>query len=201
MNVVVSSIKNVEDLRSGEKKNHRIRKVRHRAQKRYHKNQTSLKTKEEKECRIVPAEKEMKIENLSEKLEKNFEVIVPVPKVTTVNQLDLTEKDSIKSLKRKLVNESMQTTKKDSLPIVDICRDRRRRITSIRRSSSENISRNAIAFALKPQYSVQKTALKHSFKPTWAQFSLLWNENTLDSLRNVKINSEKTNLPLITLAA
>jgi len=63
---------------------------------------------------------------------------------------------------------------RNSLPLVDICRDRRRRISSIKKNSAENISRNDIAYALKSNYSVQKTASKHSFMPTWAKFSLSW---------------------------
>ena len=62
---------------------------------------------------------------------------------------------------------------RNSLPLVDISRDRRRRISSIKKNSTENISRNDIAYALKPNYSVQKTA-KQSFMPTWAKFSLSW---------------------------
>ncbi len=85
---------------------------------------------------------------------------------------------------------------RNSLPLVDLCRDRRRRISSIKRSSTENISRNEIAYALKSHYSVQKTA-KPTLMPTWAKFSLSWvyliyiKQIILNNNNNNKINKNK----------
>ena len=79
--------------------------------------------------------------------------------------------------------------------MVDLCRDRRRRISSIKRSSTENISRNEIAYALKSHYSVQKTA-KPTLMPTWAKFSLSWVNFYIKKKNKIKIkkiNKKKKN--------
>ncbi|KAJ3085644.1 hypothetical protein HK102_013972, partial [Quaeritorhiza haematococci] len=70
---------------------------------------------------------------------------------------------------------STTETKRPSRPIVDICRDRRRRITGIRRRLP-SLTRRAVAKRLNVNYSSpSRTSLKRvSFTPLWAQFSLQW---------------------------
>jgi hypothetical protein len=208
LNVVASFTKRVEDLHSGKKRSHRIRRIRHRAQKRSRKNKSSL---QKQNLEIVEQTIEQKpievIEDISvteNNISKTELVIPPIPKVESINKTNIEKTDVVKEKSMKIEKKINELSKvRNSLPLVDLCRDRRRRISSIKRSSTENITRNDIAKALKPNYSVQKTALKQSFMPTWAKFSLSWNDESsiLDSLRNVKINSSLNNLPLITLAA
>jgi hypothetical protein len=206
LNVVASFTKRVEDLHSGKKRNHRIRRIRHRAQKRSRKNRSTVEpTVEPTIEKIVeeqPIEKEVELPVEKETSEVEI-VVAPIPKITLNNNINI---EKVALSKAKNVNTEKRMTEspklRNSLPLVDICRDRRRRISSIKKNSTENISRNDIAYALKPNYSVQKTA-KQSFMPTWAKFSLSWNDESsiVDSLRNVKINSPLNNLPLITVAA
>ncbi|ORX42484.1 hypothetical protein BCR36DRAFT_374501 [Piromyces finnis] len=203
LNVVASFTKCVEDLRSGSKRNHRIRRIRHRAQKRSRKNRITQQTVEPTIEKIVekPIEKEVVLPVKKEISE--VEIIVAPTLKSSINNNDNFEKVTVPKVKNINTIKKKETSKvRNSLPLVDLCRDRRRRISSIKKNSSENISRNDIAYALKPNYSVKKTA-KQSFMPTWAKFSLSWNNESsiLDSLRNVKINSPLNNLPLITLAA
>lgn len=204
LNVVASFTKCVEDLHSNKKRNHRIRRIRHRAQKRSRKNKSSEKSL----IKIVEQKPIEEIENVSiEPIEKEIpkvEIVVPpIPKIQMNNEIIMENTNILKAKSVKAIKKNEIPKIRNSLPLVDICRDRRRRISSIKKNSTENISRNDIAYALKPHYSVQKTALKQSFMPTWAKFSLSWNDESsiLDSLRNVKINSPLNNLPLITLAA
>lgn len=204
LNVVASFTKRVEDLHSGKKRNHRIRRIRHRAQKRSRKNKSTLETKIEPTVEPIVNEKpiEQTIEEvINTPIEKEI-VVAPIPKI--INNNNNLEKANVVKTKNIKTDKKLNEIAKlrNSLPLVDLCRDRRRRISSIKRSSTENISRNEIAYALKSHYSVQKTA-KPTLMPTWAKFSLSWNDESsiLDSLRNVKINSPLNNLPLITLAA
>jgi len=211
LNVVASFTKCVEDLHSGKKRNHRIRRIRHRAQKRSRKNKTiSLEKPIEQTIEQIVEEKPVEVvENVvssspveKETLEAEL-IVAPIPKINLSNQLNFEKVNATKTKSIKTEKKVMGIPKlRNSLPLVDLCRDRRRRISSIKRNSTENISRNDIAYALKPNYSVQKT-VKQSFKPTWAKFSLSWNDESsiLDSLRNVNVNSPLNNLPLITLAA
>lgn len=202
LNVVASFTKCVEDLHSGKKRNHRIRRIRHRAQKRSRKNRSTIEPTVEKivEEKSIEKEVELPVEKKTSEVEID---VAPIPKIALNNNTN-SEKVTISKVKNINAEKRMNVTPKlrNSLPLVDICRDRRRRISSIKKNSTENISRNDIAYALKPHYSVQKTA-KQSFMPTWAKFSLSWNDESsiLDSLRNVKINSLLNNLPLITVAA
>jgi len=218
LNVVASFTKCVEDLHSSKKRNHRIRRIRHRAQKRSRKNksiskklvvetieQVPIKTVEEKPVEVVeqiPIENDI-ISPVEKEISKVEIVVPPIPKIVMNNEIHFenVNPSKTKTIKIEKMNEIPRV--RNSLPLVDICRDRRRRISSIKKNSTENISRNDIAYALKPHYSAQKAALKQSFMPTWAKFSLSWNDerNILDSLRNVKINSSLNNLPLISLTA
>ncbi|ORX86656.1 hypothetical protein BCR32DRAFT_240800 [Anaeromyces robustus] len=179
LNVVASFTKRVEDLHSGKKRSHRIRRIRHRAQKRSRKNKSSL---QKQNLEIVEQTIEQKpievIEDISvteNNISKTELVIPPIPKVESINKTNIEKTDVVKEKSMKIEKKINELSKvRNSLPLVDLCRDRRRRISSIKRSSTENITRNDIAKALKPNYSVQKTALKQSFMPTWAKFSLSW---------------------------
>lgn len=209
LNVVASFTKRVEDLHSGKKRSHRIRRIRHRAQKRSRKNKSTLEKQNLDAVEQIIEEKPVEVTEdipsiTKNNISKSELVVAPIPKIESNNETNFEKTNVVKAKSMKIEKKVNELSKiRNSLPLVDLCRDRRRRISSIKKSSTENISRNDIAKALKPDYSVQKTALKQSFMPTWAKFSLSWNDESsiLDSLRNVKINSSLNNLPLITLAA
>jgi len=82
LNVVASFTKRVEDLHSGKKRNHRIRRIRHRAQKRSRKNKSSLLNKIEPTVETIVDEKpiEQTIEEVTTPVEKEM-VVAPIPKI------------------------------------------------------------------------------------------------------------------------
>ncbi|KAJ3215735.1 splicing factor [Dinochytrium kinnereticum] len=61
-----------------------------------------------------------------------------------------------------------------SRPIIDICRDRRRRITGVKRSMPTEKSRKEIAKALNTPQSITSEA-QGILSPLWARFDLIWN--------------------------
>ncbi|KAI8851049.1 hypothetical protein BC829DRAFT_387842 [Chytridium lagenaria] len=61
-----------------------------------------------------------------------------------------------------------------SRPIVDICRDRRRRITGVKRSMTVDVSRKEIAKALSTSQTMSREESRGGFSPLWARFALIW---------------------------
>ncbi|TPX67210.1 hypothetical protein SpCBS45565_g03911 [Spizellomyces sp. 'palustris'] len=70
-------------------------------------------------------------------------------------------------------------------PIVDLCRDRRRRVTSIKRGTPVVASRKDIAKDLSAMNKGAANANLLHFEPVWARFSLPWNQQCIASDRTV----------------
>ncbi|KAJ3189902.1 hypothetical protein HDU85_000188 [Gaertneriomyces sp. JEL0708] len=72
-------------------------------------------------------------------------------------------------------------TRLTARPVIDLCRDRRRRITSIKRhitalASRKEIARNLNAIRVQRKSGTANTATrKVSLQPLWARFDLSWN--------------------------
>ncbi|TPX59675.1 hypothetical protein PhCBS80983_g02282 [Powellomyces hirtus] len=204
LGVVVSSAKSVEDLRrDGSQTKRRNRLVRHRAQKRSRKanavfvpapQPTAEQTVEfpslprASQIATIP---EVHTPSYKQALEA-VRIIESVPYIHVaqrVKKISHAQRRPITSAARYRVSFFPVTAKHNiavsaaprssgvsniTRPLVDLCRDRRRRVTGIKRTSTVPTSRKYIAQHLSNSYQNGGHKTHLMLVPTWAKFSLHW---------------------------